>query len=93
MNYIKFLESKLGQFLGKSKLIRIYIAKLYIRQLEKRKIAYYPSEYKKIINPEMTEDECRMYNRMNTINKIITMKKLKTDLEQVVDEVKYLLAE
>lgn len=41
----------------------------------------------------MTEDECRMYNRMNTINKIITMKKLKTDLKQVVDEVKYLLAE
>lgn len=40
MNYIKFLESKLGQFLGKLKLIRICIMKLYIRQLRNRGIAY-----------------------------------------------------
>jgi len=40
MNYIKFLESKLGQFLGKSKLIRICIMKLYIMQLKKRGITY-----------------------------------------------------
>ena len=42
MDYKKFLESKLGSFLGKAKWIRVLIIKLYIRQRNKRKVALVP---------------------------------------------------
>ena len=32
MNYRKFLESKLGSFIGKARFVRVLIMKLYIRQ-------------------------------------------------------------
>lgn len=42
MDYKKFIESKLGSFIGKSKFVRVLIMKLYIRQQNKRKIALVP---------------------------------------------------
>lgn len=42
MDYKKFLESKLGSFLGKTKWIRVLIIKLYIRQQDKRRVALVP---------------------------------------------------
>lgn len=42
MDYKKFIESKLGSLIGKSKFVRVLIMKLYIRQQNKRKIALVP---------------------------------------------------
>ena len=42
MDYKKFLESKLGSFLGKSRIVRALIIKLYIKQQNKKKIALVP---------------------------------------------------
>ena len=42
MDYKKFLESKLGSFLGKSKIVRVLIIKLYIKQQNKKKVALVP---------------------------------------------------
>lgn len=50
MNYRKFLESKLGSFIGKARFVRVLIMKLYIRQQKKIKIAIIPGEYYKGFN-------------------------------------------
>jgi len=42
MDCKKFLESKLGSFLGKSKWIRVLIVKLYINQQSKKRVALVP---------------------------------------------------
>ena len=42
MDYIKFLESKIGSFLGKSRIVRVLLMKLYIKQHNKKKIALVP---------------------------------------------------
>lgn len=42
MDYKKFLESKIGSFLGKSKIVRVLIMKLYIKQQNKKKVALVP---------------------------------------------------
>ena len=42
MDYKKFLESKIGSFLGKSKIVRVLIMKLYIKQQKKKKVALVP---------------------------------------------------
>lgn len=42
MDYKKFLESRLGSFLGKFKMIRVLIVKLYVKQQNNKKIALVP---------------------------------------------------
>ena len=42
MDYIRFLESKLGSFLGKSRIVRVLIMQLYIKQQNKKKVALGP---------------------------------------------------
>lgn len=42
MDYIKFLESKIGSFLGKSRIVRVLLMKLYIKQQNKKKVALVP---------------------------------------------------
>lgn len=44
MNYRKFLESKLGSFIGKVRFVRVLIMKLYIRQQKKIKFAIVPEQ-------------------------------------------------
>ena len=42
MDYKKFLESKIGSFLGKSRIVRVLIMQLYIKQQNKKKVALVP---------------------------------------------------
>lgn len=42
MNYKRFLESNIGSFVGRSKLVRNIIWKLFIRQQSKIKMAIVP---------------------------------------------------
>lgn len=52
MDYKKFIESKLGSLIGKSKFVRVLIMKLYIRQQNKRKIALVPEHQGVLCNKE-----------------------------------------